>query len=273
MRPVVSVQCSAGASRSVAVGHLCPGQSVRFTGCACGGCQADLVVPAPPGTGGTGRVTAHPDHWRLDNPGPVPLVVENLEQPPGLVTVPAGRAGVVIPFELARVSASSGRTPLVTVFGPEPAGVAAPAPACPYAAGGVGPDRQLDPAATYFAVLVALCEPRLRESVDAVLPTSAEIAQRLAQRGITVSPRAVDWHIEYLTEKLDLRASGQIGRPRRGWRKEAVAAAALRRLLVRPEHVPYAAPPTRAGRRTPTRANGQSPPRPPGVVDRVPGHL
>jgi hypothetical protein len=236
MRPVVSVQCAAGFGRAVEVRHLCPGQSVLFAGCGCRRCQFDLVVPATPGATGIGRVTAHPDHWRLDNPGPVPLVVEDLEQPPNLITVPAGRAGVVVPFELARVGAGSAQAPLVTVFGPEPAGAATPVRPCPYTAGGDGPD-QLDPEAIYFAVLVALCEPRLRQSLDAALPTSAEIAQRLTQRGITVSARAVDWHIEYLTGKLGLRPASQLGRPRRGWRKEAVAAAALRRLLVRPEHV------------------------------------
>lgn len=248
MRQMVSVSVQsavaggAGAGRAAAVRHLHPGESVLFAACGCGGCRYDLVVPVPAGVAiGVGRITAGTDHWRLDNPGPAPLVVEDLEQPPDLITAPAGRAGVVVPFELARVG--TGQQPLVTVFGPEPADGAAPVRPCRSATGLAGPGRRLDPQAIYFAVLVTLCEPRLRQSADASLPTSAEIAQRLARRGITVSPRAVDWHIEYLADKLGLRPAGLEPRPRRGWRKEAVAAAALRRLLVRPEHVPRLARP------------------------------
>jgi len=233
MHPVVSVQRVGDASQAPWVRHLRPGQSVRFLTCSCRGCEADLVVPAPRRIPAAGRVAAYPDHWRLDNPGQAPLTVENLEQSQDLITVPAGRDGVVVPFELARVNA--GQVRLVTVFGPEPAGRPAGVPLCPGTGGRI--ERALDPHSTYFAVLVALCEPRLRRSAEAGLPTSAEIAQRLGHRGIAITPRAVDWHIEYLIDKLGLRPGCPAGRAKRSWRKEAVAAAALRGLLVGPEHI------------------------------------
>lgn len=238
MRPVVSVQEAAGtdgAGRALAVRQLRPGESVRFVACACYVCEADLVLPVPRRISAVGRVIAYVDHWRLDNPGPVPLTVQNLELPQDLITVPAGRAGVVISFELAGVNA--GQLRLVTVFGPEPAGQPARITPCP-GTPGHRPERSLDPRTTYFAVLVALCEPRLLRSVDAMLPTSEEIAQRLCHRGIPMTARAVDWHIEYLVDRLGLRSRGPTVRSKRSWRKEAVAAAALRQLLIGPEHLP-----------------------------------
>lgn len=235
MRPVVSVQAEGGPGRARRVRHLQPGQAVRFVACACRACESDLVIPVPRRIPAAGRVTAHPDHWRLDNPGPAPLTVSNLELSQDLITVPGGRAGVVVPFELAGVDAGQHR--LVTVFGPEPAGQPVGIRLCP-GCPGLGAERSLDPEATYFAVLVALCEPRLRRAVDAPLPTSAEIAQRLEQQGVVITPRAVDWHIEYLVDKLGVRPGSLRGRAKRSWRKEAVAAAALRGLLVGSEHLP-----------------------------------
>jgi hypothetical protein len=83
---------------------------------------------------------------------------------------------------------------------------------------------------------VSLCEPLLRAPSGAALPTSAEIARDLRRRGIPVTARAVDWHIEYLVDKLGLRPD-RPGRARRSWRKEALAAAALRLALVGTEHL------------------------------------
>jgi len=236
MQIVVSIQGHHRQGRSAETRHLAAGQSALFATCGCGRCDYDLVVPTGPGVEAAGRVTAYPDHWRLGNHGAAPLVVTDLEQVQSLVAVPGGRRSVVIPFELARVSA--GNSPLVTVFGPEPGDPEPEVSPCPGLATTRGLPKLLDHHTTYFAVLIALCEPRLRQSVDAALPTSTEIAQRLSRRGITLTPRAVDWHIEYVAGKLGVRHSGQPGRARRAWRKEAVASAALRQLLVGPEHLP-----------------------------------
>lgn len=241
MRPVLSIVGVTGPA-----GQLAAGQQLRFGACRCGVCDLDLVVPAGASGPVVGQVAAHPDHWRLDNLGSAPLTVMDLEQPRNQLTVGSGRAGAVVPFELSQIH--DGELLLATVFGPEPAvarGGVAPCPA-------VGVARipgDLDPAATYFAVLVALCEPRLRPPSGAVpasdhppLPTSPEIARALARRGVAISPRAVDAHIEYLIDKLGIQSAEPAGRAKRGWRKEALAAAALRRRLVRPEHLRRPAP-------------------------------
>lgn len=240
MRPVVSVMGSSGAAS--AVRHLAAGQQLRFGACRCGRCALDLVLPAEQVTG---RIRAYLDHWRLDNLGAVPMTVTDLEHSFHQLSVPSGRTEVVVPFELARIYI--GDRPLATVFGPEPT-VQPLAKPCP-AVRPAPPAGVLDRHTTYFAVLLALCEPRLRAlagdgSAPAALPTSAEIARDLRRRGRAVTTMAVDRHIDYLIGKLGLRPRDPMARARRSWRKEALVAAALRRGLVGPEHLTARSPAT-----------------------------
>jgi serine/threonine-protein kinase len=234
MRPVVSVHV---AGNSSVVRHLAPGARLAFGNCRCGDCPYDLAVACPPAAG---RVTADRDHWRLTNQGRYDLVVTDLERPHDLVTVAVGRRDVPVPFELARVTAT-GR-PVLTVFGPEPGPPVAALPGCPALPTG-RPATVLDPGTTYFAVLVTLCEPRLRPLVSrsaglSPLPTSAEVARQLHQRGVSVTVRAVDSHIEYLIDKLRLRDRRVAGGAHRSWRKETLVTAAIRGGLVAEEHLP-----------------------------------
>jgi hypothetical protein len=76
------------------------------------------------------------------------------------------------------------------------------------------PDLELDTTARYFAVLTALCEPELQDEFADQLPTSSNIASRLA-----LSPRAVDSHIDYLVEKLDIPVP--VNRST-GWKRRAL---------------------------------------------------
>jgi serine/threonine-protein kinase len=72
------------------------------------------------------------------------------------------------------------------------------------------PAFPLDRQAKYFLVLVALCEPRLRGASLAALPTTAQVADRLRRLPgcEQLTPRAVDFHIEYLVRrKLRLRSA------------------------------------------------------------------
>lgn len=239
MRPVVSVVGPAG---SAIARQLVAGQRLRFGACRCGACDLDLVVPAGAAGPPLGQVSANSDHWRLDNLGTAPLTVVDLEQPQSQITVVSGRVAAVVPFELAQIH--DGELTLATVFGPEPVVQARVAAPCPAVQAAQVADR-LDPEATYFAVLVALCEQRLHPAYGlslvgdhAPLPTSPEIARALARRGVSITPRAVDAHIEYLIDKLRIQSSAPAGRAKRGWRKEALAAAALRRRLVRLDHLP-----------------------------------
>jgi hypothetical protein len=81
----------------------------------------------------------------------------------------------------------------------------------------------LDPDSTYFAVLQALCQPRMNGSSTRPLPTSQEIASGLGCRRMRLTPRAVDAHIEYVGDKLGLG---------RGIRRDVLVATAIRRGLL-----------------------------------------
>jgi hypothetical protein len=197
------------------------GESALFGTCACDTCPLDLVV----GAGSpwlAGKVTAAKSHWLLCNLARQrSLLVENLENPFEYVTVAPRRRHAPVPFELARIGASDGQSgPMLTVFGPEPvmAGhIPRPCPAVP-------PFRPpLDRDAAYFAVLEALCQPRLRGSPTEPLPTSEEIVAGLRARQIRLTRRAVDAHIEYVGEKLGLG---------RGVRRDILVAIAIRRGLI-----------------------------------------
>lgn len=63
-------------------------------------------------------------------------------------------------------------------------------------------------------MLGALCEPTLLHGAAGRVPSSAEIAARL---GLT--PRAVDSHIDYLVEKLDILAPVTLST---GWKRRAL---------------------------------------------------
>jgi hypothetical protein len=90
-------------------------------------------------------------------------------------------------------------------------------------------------------VLVALCEPRLRDPSDGVLPGAGDIAERLRPlescRGLTRS--AVNYHIDYLAcTKLRVKQPAPDGESHRlEWKREALVSLALRFGLVRDEHL------------------------------------
>lgn len=237
MRSVASVHTLSGENRVMDVHHLHVGESITFGTCLCDECQIDLRIP----TSGSeahvlGRITAYEDHWRLDTMSREPLTVHDLENPRDAIMLSGGARRALILFELSRICAND--NPIVTVLGPEPGGRSLTMAPCPALAAN-GPDICLDPQAKYFSVLVALCEVRLGGCADAVLPTSTEIAQSLAGRGVAMTARAVDAQIDYLVTKLNLRPTGFDARPKRSWRKEALVAASLRRGLIGPEHLPH----------------------------------
>lgn len=237
LKPVVSVQIPAPArmDEKPLVRHLLPGQSVTLGTCVCS--KRDLDIPLPLGLWGpvAGRVKAYNDHWRIDNLSDGrKLVIEDLENSQHLVTVPAARAEVVMPFELTRVRVLD--STIAIVYGPEPATATVTCGGCPATAGDATA-RLLDRSTVYYSVLLALCEPRLRGMVDAPLPTSAEIARRLQQLNISISPVAVDSHVAYLVDKLDLRVERNTG-GKRSWRKEKLVDVAIRHGLIDPEDLP-----------------------------------
>ncbi|GAV40448.1 serine/threonine protein kinase [Streptomyces acidiscabies] len=189
-----------------------------------------------------GRLEAAEDYWRLSNfSRDTAYVVENLEGAGEYLTVAPGRLGAPVPFEFSRVVLPSlGGTADFKVFAPQHAYLderstpgAGELTVHPYA---------LDATAKYFLVLVALCEPRIRDPADSALPGAGDIAERLRPldscRGLTRS--AVNYHIDYLAfAKLRLDVGEEPGGDggRTGAKRARLASLALRFGLVREEHL------------------------------------
>jgi hypothetical protein len=219
VRDLVTIQAPGSPGQTPKRIELHDGESATFGPCLCGHCGLDLPLASRTSPWFAGQITATSGHWLLTNlcPGQT-FLVENLESSYEYLTVEPGRKLAPIPFELARVVvADSPGAPVVTVFGPEPQHVTPRPKPCTAIR---KPRPSVDRSATYFAVLQALCEPRLHGAATAPLPTSEEIARRL---GSVMTARAVDAHIEYVTGKLGLV---------RGCGREVLVATAIRRRMV-----------------------------------------
>ncbi|MGH2943150.1 MAG: serine/threonine protein kinase [Solirubrobacteraceae bacterium] len=97
----------------------------------------------------------------------------------------------------------------------------------------------LDETAKYFLILVALCEPRLRDSSTVALPTADEIVERLRAHDqcSDLTRTAVNHHIDYLaTTKLRVKEPQPGAGKRLDFKREALVSIALRYGLVREEH-------------------------------------
>lgn len=230
---VALIQVAGSDVAAGSVHQLSAGQSIVVGACRCHACDFDLSVNVPTGDHLAVRIDARDDHWRLDNLGDAELNVRDLEQPFQMIALIPGRAALVIPFELAEVVIDRYR--LMIIFGPEPSAGKPAWPRCPEIVSS-STIRAVDPAATYFDVLVALCRAKLTGSQKDQLPTSREVADDLCGQGIELSARAVDAHISYLIEKLRVAPRHARG-TRRSWRKEALVAAALQQGIVSPTHL------------------------------------
>lgn len=231
-----------GAARTELL-HMGPGDVADFGRGVPGGRDITIVLPDPGISRRAGRLEAAEDYWRLSNfSRDTAYAIENLEGAGEYITVVPGRLGAPVPFEFSRVvlPALSGTVDF-KVFAPQHAYLdersspgAGELTVHPYA---------LDPMAKYFLVLVALCEPRLRDPSDGTLPGAGDIAERLRPlescRGLTRS--AVNYHIDYLAfTKLRLDVGdepGADGNARTGAKRARLASLALRFGLVREEHL------------------------------------
>ncbi|MGY1434662.1 serine/threonine protein kinase [Streptomyces reniochalinae] len=229
--------------------HLGPGQSADF-GRGDPGHPVQVALPDPGVSRRAGQITAAEDYWRLSNySGHVTYVVENMEGAGEHIKVPPGRLGAPVPFEFSRVVLPSRDGEVhFKVFAPEHMYLDA--------GGGdrAGEPTQspftLDQTAKYFLVLLALCEPRLRDPSSGAIPGVSEVLERLRPlpgcHDLTRS--AVNYHIEYLaTVKLRLRGDDERTAGTSRKRAELVALA-LRFDLVREEHLTLLRPAARAGR-------------------------
>ena len=89
-------------------------------------------------------------------------------------------------------------------------------------------------------VLVALCEPRLRDGASVVLPTVPQIVERLRplESCRDLAGAAVNFHIEYLARtKLQVRDPEADGDAKTDWQRAAPVATTVRFTLVRDEYL------------------------------------
>jgi hypothetical protein len=221
--------------------ELAPGQSIQF-GRGTSEVQPDLVLAHEAISRLAGQITATDDYWTLTNfSRDTTYVVENPEGAGEYLKVAPLRHAMPIPFEFSRVVLPAG-TDFVTfqVFAPMHAFL-----------DGQPPDKlggaltttsfPLDTSAKYFLVLVALCEPRLRDESHVTIPTVDTVVERLRPLPScrTLNASAVNFHIDYLARtKLRVKQDSADGRSERlEAKREALVSVALRFNLVREEHL------------------------------------
>ncbi|MCG5216289.1 FHA domain-containing protein [Streptosporangium sp. KLBMP 9127] len=213
--------------------ELEPGQRAVF-GRGAPGTPVDIAIEDPAVSRQAGQIAAVGDYWLLSNlSGAKTYVVENPEGGGEFVKIPPGRMGAPIPFEFSRVSlpAVDGSVSFL-VFAPQH--VHAPA-----GRSNVGAETltayPLDQEAKYFRILVALCEPRLRDPSSSRIPTIPEIIERLPDMGL--SRTAIGFHIGYLAEKKLHVKRPSDGEGKADWQRHALVSLALRFDLVTSEHL------------------------------------
>ncbi|MFD4576682.1 serine/threonine protein kinase [Streptomyces sp. NPDC058417] len=235
--------------------RLGPGDVARF-GRGSASVPVDLRLANPAVSRLAGEIRVTDDHWQLSNLSTSQTyLVENPEGAGEYFRVPPRRAGAPVPFEFARVVLPArGATVSFQVFAPDHVYVGGGR--TPALAGtGTLAGFSLDETATYFLVLVALCEPRLRDESTVALATTPQIVERLRGRPgcERITARAVSSHIDYLADEK-LRLAAPAAAPghgaRRTGKREALAGLALRFGLVREEHLCLLPPRTAVLQRT-----------------------
>ncbi|OLT35451.1 serine/threonine protein kinase [Actinomadura sp. CNU-125] len=220
--------------------ELGPGESLRF-GRGASGVPVDLRLDNPTVPRLAGELLAVEDHWRLSNfSDDRTYVVENPEGAGEYLRVPPRRASCPVPFEFSRVVfTTQGPTASFQVYAPQHLYLESADLDLPEPGGSTTVSAfSLDQDATYFLVLVALCEPRLRDESSTAVPTSRQIVERLSTMpGRPLTLRAVNFHIDYLAEQK-LRVKKPFEEERLDGKRTAVVDVALRFGLVGEEHLP-----------------------------------
>ncbi|MEV5878686.1 FHA domain-containing protein [Streptomyces sp. NPDC052101] len=210
--------------------RLAPGERLTFGRASGNG----LTIPHDGVSRRAGEVSAQGAFWILSNlSARQTYVVENPEGAGEHIKVGPGRLDAPVPFEFSRiVLPAAGDLLTIEVW----------APRHDYLRDGGGPDGDttapafsVDRTKRYFAVLAALCEPRLRGDPHAPLPTVDQVVDRLSPAWPAASRTSVQWNIDYLAVKLRLKPGPETADtgPRLNGKKESLVSLALRFDLVR----------------------------------------
>lgn len=186
-----------------------------------------------------GEITARDDFWLISNySAGSTYAIRNPDGGGEFVKVAPRRLDMPVPFEFADVILpAAGETPAFSVMAPKHTY----GDPLPDLATGVSGDPtvaafSLDETAKYFMILVALCEPRLRDAASVVIPTVPEIIERLCEAGHPrMSRSAVNFQIEYLArQKLRVKDGGG---GKADWQRAALVSLAIRFDLVGQRHL------------------------------------
>jgi len=219
--------------------RLAPGERLAFGRGAGNG----LVIAHDGVSRRAGEIAAQGAFWILSNLSrEQTYVVENPEGAGEHIKVAPGRLDAPVPFEFSRiVLPAAGDLLPVEVWAPRHDYLR---PESGLDGVTTAPAFSLDPTKRYFAVLAALCEPRLRGAPHAALPTVDQVVDRLRPGWPAASRTSVQWNIDYLAVKLRLKPgpeSADAG-PRLNGKKESLVSLALRFDLVREEDLSVLAP-------------------------------
>ncbi|MGW7724154.1 MULTISPECIES: FHA domain-containing protein [Streptomyces] len=212
--------------------RLAPGERLTFgRGAACA-----VRIPHEGVSRRAGEITAQGAFWALSNlSGLQTYVVENPEGAGEHIKVGPGRLEAPVPFEFSRiVLPAAGDLIAIDVWAPRHDYLRADGD---IEGTTTAPAFSVDRTKRYFAVLAALCEPRLRGEPHAPLPTVDQVVDRLRPHWPAASRTSVQWNIDYLAVKLRLKPGPEEADPgpRLNGKKESLVSLALRFDLVREE--------------------------------------
>ncbi|GGN82978.1 hypothetical protein GCM10011579_071240 [Streptomyces albiflavescens] len=235
------------AERNAPQFHLAPGERLTFGRSAA---DNDLAIAHEGVSRAAGVITAQSAFWVLSNlSSSQTYVVENPEGAGEHIKVGPGRLDAPVPFEFSRiVLPAAGDLLPIEVWAPRHDYLRSPGS---LDGATTAPAFSVDRTKRYFAVLAALCEPRLRGEPHAPIPTVDQVVDRLRPLWPSAGRTTVQWNIDYLAVKLRLKPGPDTADagPRLNGKKESLVSLALRFDLVREDDlVILTAPPTRSGR-------------------------
>ncbi|MHC3468285.1 FHA domain-containing protein [Streptomyces sp. 7R007] len=225
--------------------RLAPGERLAFGRSAPGN---DLTIAHPGVSRRAGEITAQGAFWILSNLSrEQTYVVENPEGAGEHIKVGPGRLDAPIPFEFSRiVLPAAGDLLAIEVWAPRHDYLHPRAGDDDAVGATTAPAFSVDRTKRYFAVLAALCEPRLRGDPHAPLPTVDQVVDRLRPGWPAASRTSVQWNIDYLAVKLRLKPAPEEAEkgPRLNGKKESLVSLALRFDLVREDDLVVLAAPS-----------------------------
>ena len=229
----ITVQQDYESSTAMDTHHLAPGQARSF---GRGGRNRTVDIRLADRDKAVSRVAgeiiSHGDHWRISNLSSTKsYIVENTERLAGFLQVPPNTQGMLVPFEISRVLVPGARgehrflvmapAACSTVLVPETEAFMGADPADTTSEHTDLRSFRIDRSHLYYRVLVAFCEPRLRDPGARFVPTQEQVAQRLDS-----TKAAVNSHIDYLIKsKFGLEQPDT--RPGQDWRVELLTEKAL----------------------------------------------